>query len=182
MFSLFSKSPHNGAIPDALYGTVMARSRNPVFFARYGIEDTVMGRFDILSLHVYLFARRMKQEGGEVALALGQDIFDRFVSDVDRALRELGIGDTSVPKKKKRMIRSFYGQIEDFDGPLDAGNMEELTIRALKRFYGIKGQSDAGREISAYMLEIGKRLGEIDFTTITKGEFSWPETADIKNS
>lgn len=140
-----------------------------------------MGRFDMLSLHTYLFARRMKHEGTDVALSLGQEVFDLFVYDVERALREIGIGDTSVPKKKKKMIRSFYGQIEDFDTPLHEHDLKQLSVKVVNRFHGNENDKNNGTALASYMLEIDKELQGIPYGQIAAGDFKWPETGDIKN-
>ena len=113
----------------------MARARDPWFYDQVGIPDTVMGRFDMLALHVYLLARRFKGENTTESRSLSQKVFDLFVDDLDRALRELGVGDTTVPKRKKKMVRSFYGQIEDFDHHLDGGNFEQMLIGVSKRYF-----------------------------------------------
>ena len=62
MFSLFSKRIKELSVPEQIYGVVVAQARDERFFTDFGIEDTVMGRFDVLALHVFLFSRRMKQE------------------------------------------------------------------------------------------------------------------------
>jgi cytochrome b pre-mRNA-processing protein 3 len=48
---------------------------------------------------------------------------DRFVADLDAALREIGIGDVSVPKKVKKLGQAFYGRLAAYDAALaeDAG-------------------------------------------------------------
>ena len=103
MFATLFKPRAQDRTGQQLYGTVMAQSREPWFFAKLNVPDTVMGRFDMLALHVYMLARRLARETDETSRVLNQQVFDIFVADLDRALRELGIGDTSVPKRKKKI-------------------------------------------------------------------------------
>lgn len=168
MFSFLFKKSKSETIPQQLYGSLMTQAREPFLYANFGVPDTVMGRFDMLALHVYLFARRLRRVDSEVSIALSQDVFDLFVADVERALRELGIGDTTVPKRKKKMVRSFYGQIEDFDEPLVDKDLKLLSERANIRYLGDAEDPDA-TGLANYMLEIAKNLDEQTFENMLKG-------------
>ena len=174
MFSFLFKKSNSDTIPQQLYGSLMAQAREPLLYAKIGVPDTVMGRFDMLAMHVYLFARRLRRVDSEVSIALSQDVFDLFVADIERALRELGIGDTTVPKRKKRMVRSFYGQIEDFDTPLADEDLELLTQRAANRYLAETDQPDADG-LARYMIELAKSLDEQSFDHMIRGTLEMPE-------
>jgi len=171
MFSFLFNKPNSETIPQQLYGSLMAHAREPFLYAEFGVPDSVMGRFDMLAMHVYLFARRLRAEDSEVSIALSQDVFDLFVADVERALRELGIGDTTVPKRKKKMVRSFYGQIEDFDEALASAQLDVLAERAEARYLAESKQSSA-EALASYMLNTAKTLDEQSFENILKGDLN----------
>lgn len=173
MISLFSKRKNRTSVPEQIYGIVVAQARDERFFTDFGIEDTVMGRFDVLALHVFLFSRRMKEEGGKTAIDLSQEVFDLFVADVDRALRQIGIGDTSVPKRKKKMVRSFYGQIEDFDRAMDDGDAQLLKEKVRTRYFSTDEKGYSGLLVE-YMLETSAKLSELTLNVFTTGQFEWP--------
>ncbi|MEO0328779.1 MAG: ubiquinol-cytochrome C chaperone family protein [Pseudomonadota bacterium] len=156
----------------------MAQARNPAFFTEIGIDDTVMGRFDVLALHVYLFSRRMKQGGDPKALALGQEIFDLFMSDIERALREVGIGDTSVPKRKKAMAKSFYGLIEDVEKPLDAGDHALLEQKIHARYYKDKVNAPS-KLLVEYLCICNEKLLSQSISDIYRGDLSWPDPSSL---
>lgn len=149
----------------------MAQSRKPFLYADFGVPDTVMGRFDMLALHTYLFARRLRADDSEIANSLNQDVFDLFVQDIERALRELGIGDTTVPKRKKKMVRSFYGQIDDFDAAMNDRDLEALRQSSTNR-YLTDGKGD-GRALASYMLSQEENLFEQSIKEILKADLSW---------
>lgn len=165
-------------VAQQIYGAVVAQSRQPAFYLRYGIEDTVTGRFDILCLHVFLLSNRLAGEGDPAARALGQEVFDRFTDDVDRALREIGIGDVSVPKRKKRLIRGFYGQVDDFAAPLDAGDATGLAAKADARFFGSAGDARADL-LAHYMLKARDRLKAMPLAEIAAARIEWPDPEEI---
>ncbi len=90
-----------------------------------------LGRYEMLSLHVFLFMRRIK--GRTPALkSIGQEVTDEFFRDVDHSLRELGIGDSGVPKRMKKLARMFYGRIESYDKALENNDYVAL-VAALAR-------------------------------------------------
>jgi len=66
-----------------LYDGLVSRAREPVFFAGFGVTDSLDGRFDILVLHAWLVLKELKDSA--VAQALTDMIFTGF----DEALRIL---------------------------------------------------------------------------------------------
>lgn len=174
MFSRLFGRAQSGNVPEALYGGLVEQSRLPEFFSDIGVPDTVMGRFDMLAMHTYLLARRLREENEDRAISLSQEVFDLFVSDIERALRELGIGDTTVPKRKKRMVKSFYGQIEDFDQPLAEKDMETLCKRTSTR-YGADVEGFDAVRLTDYMIRCASHLGNNAYKDILRGQLTWPE-------
>lgn len=161
-------------VSQQIYGTVVAQSRRPAFYLAYGVPDSVTGRFDMLCLHLFLLSNRLARETDPKARDLGQQVFDRFSADVDRALREIGIGDTAVPKRKKRLIHGFYGQIEDFGKALDAGDAATLALKANERFSKLATTVQAGR-LARYMIAVRDSLLGASLDDVIAGRLAWPE-------
>ena len=98
IFRLFKKKNHNRAIVDRQYAALTSAARIPFFYSDLDVPDTVMGRFEMLSIVMILFFRRTaKSEASGQELA--QEIVDAFFQDIDHSIRELGIGDQGVPKR-----------------------------------------------------------------------------------
>jgi cytochrome b pre-mRNA-processing protein 3 len=116
ILSLFKKT---GAPPsvERVYADIVAASRAPALYREMGVPDTVMGRFEALALHMGLALRRLKALPPP-ADSLAQELVDRFFADLDSALREIGIGDVSVPKKVKKLGAAFYGRLSAYDAAL----------------------------------------------------------------
>ena len=108
---------------------VVAQARAPALYAVLGVPDSVTGRFEMVVLHSVLVIERLRREG-EAGSALGQRVFDNFVKDMDRSLRELGFGDLGVPKRMKKMGESFYGRAEAYGRMLaDRKGLTEAIAR-----------------------------------------------------
>ena len=112
-----------------LYAALVAQARRPEFYARLGVPDTLDGRFEMVTMHVFIALRRLKAEPRSPGL--GQSLVDLFVEDMDASLREMGAGDLGVGRRVKRMAQALYGRIAAYEQGL-AGPEEQL-IEALRR-------------------------------------------------
>lgn len=117
-----------------LYMAAVAHARQPVFYTTLGVPDTVDGRFDMIALATFLILRRLKA-GGPEAQRLSQQLFDLMFDDMDRNMREMGVGDLSVGRKVKELATLFYGRIAAYEEGLagGAGDLEEALRRNLYR-------------------------------------------------
>src|SRR3954447_23147148 len=123
---LFRRSPKPTIA--ALYGAIVAQARLPRFYEEYGVPDTVLGRFDMVLLHVVLVLRRLRQ-GEARDRALAQELFDAFCRDMDHNLREMGISDQGVPRQMRRVGEAFYGRAQAYDAALAEGRVEHSPAR-----------------------------------------------------
>ena len=130
IFSLFRKETEQEKSANLLYEAIVAQARQPVFYIDYQVEDNVTGRFELIVLHAYMLFHRLKDED-QRAKDLSQAVFDRFFEDMDHSLREIGIGDLSVPKKIKKMAQLFYGNVKAYDKSRETG--DEAFAEALSR-------------------------------------------------
>ena len=121
-----------------LYGAVVAQARRIPFYRDLGVPDTVDGRFEMIVLHTVLILGRLRQEGDGGA-ALSQALFDVLLDDMDRSLRELGVGDLGVGRRVKAMGKAFYGRADAYEAALgaDGGAGDNALANALRRnLYG----------------------------------------------
>jgi cytochrome b pre-mRNA-processing protein 3 len=126
ILSLFRKKPAREPVY-AVYRSIVAQSRRPVFYAEWGVPDTVTGRFDMISLHLALIFRRLRGEGEEMR-EFSQALHDLFFGDMDRSLREMGAGDLAVPKKIQKMGGIFYGLVGSIGDALDRDDLAGLEV------------------------------------------------------
>lgn len=89
-----------------LYGAIVAQARRPVLFARHGVSDTPEGRTSLIILVMFPVLERL-QQGGRRARRLARLLIETFITDIDDSLREMGVGDLSVPKKVKRAAQAL---------------------------------------------------------------------------
>jgi cytochrome b pre-mRNA-processing protein 3 len=120
-----------------LYVAAVNQAREPHFYRDLEVEDSLDGRFDLIIVHVFLVINRLKQLYGDnkEAEELSQVMFDIMFGDMDRSLREMGVGDLSVGKKVKAMAKAFFGRVEAYDRGLAEGGgaLEQALLRNLYR-------------------------------------------------
>lgn len=115
-----------------LYARAVAQAREPAFYSRCGVPDTVDGRFDSIALHVWMILRRLRDQN-EAASRLAQAIFDIFMGDMDLSLREMGAGDLGVGKRVKAMAQALMGRAQAYDLGLDKIDDDSVLSDALGR-------------------------------------------------
>ncbi len=91
--------------------------------------DTVIGRFEVISLLMILYFRRTAEIGGK-AKEIAQYVADAFFEDLDHSIRELGVGDHGVPKRLKKLAQMFYGRLDSYGAALEAGYAEPSKRRS----------------------------------------------------
>lgn len=128
MFRRFFKTKNsNNTITQKLYAQIVAQARQRVFYSDFGVPDSLDGRFNMIVLHNFLVFNRL-QNSNEAGKALSQEIFDLYRLDMDHSLRELGVGDTTVPKRMKKMMQVFYGRSDAYKSALDSDEpLAQLT-------------------------------------------------------
>ncbi len=128
LFGNSSKKQDRRTPAECLYAGAVRQARTPAFFGEGRIPDSVEGRFEALALHGFLVLHRLKREGDD-SRALAQQFFDVMFADLDRNLREIGIGDLAVGKRIKLLAENFYGRIKSYENGLnDAGDALEWAL------------------------------------------------------
>lgn len=159
-------------LADTVYVRLVERARDPWFYDTAEVPDTVDGRFDMIVLHAHLLFRRMGETGPEGEL-LAQDIFDAMFLDMDRSLREMGVGDLSVGKHIRGMAKAFYGRSAMYEDGLKAGR-EALRRALLENVYRNSEPSSAAVDALAdYMERQAAAMAErpLDALTDERGPF-----------
>jgi cytochrome b pre-mRNA-processing protein 3 len=172
IFRLFRKDPRQVMIA-ALYERVATASRRPDLYLRLGVPDTMEGRFEALALHMVLALRalrRLPAPADEVA----KDLTDALFRDLDASLREMGVGDTAVPKRMKKLAEAFYGRAQAYDAPLETRNAPGLAAALGRNVGGVEAPAGA---LARYALAADRDLGAVDLDTILRQGFDFPPPA-----
>jgi cytochrome b pre-mRNA-processing protein 3 len=117
--------------------------------------------------------RRLRRcEGGA---GLSQALFDRFCGDMDDNLREMGVGDLTVPRRMQKFGEAFYGRAAAYDRAWAAG-AEPLAQALCKNILDGRDIGHA-RQLAAYADAAIAALAELDDTAVSGGSWRFPSPA-----
>ena len=176
IFGLFTKKKQNQPIIDRQYASLTSAARIPFFYSDLGVPDTVMGRFEMLSIVMILFFRRTAQSGVS-GQELAQEIVDAFFEDIDHSIRELGIGDQGVPKRMKKLAGMFYGRLESYAAALDAKDQAELVAALTRNLHPQAEAAPSMSGLAAWMISAEEYLAHVGEDEIARGGIVLPAPA-----
>ncbi len=168
----------------ALYRSIVTEARQPEFYRGYGVPDTVGARFDMLVLHLTLVLRRMRGEaavaGRPDPAAAAQDLVDLFFREMDRAMREMGVGDLSIPKKMKKLAAAWNGRSLAYDHALEEGDAAALAAALGRNVLTDVADGDAAASaLAAHVLAVADALAATPLADVLEGRIRWPDPAEF---
>jgi cytochrome b pre-mRNA-processing protein 3 len=172
IFGLFRGNAHRKLI-GRLHGEIVAAARDPVLFTRYGIADTLDGRFESIVLHAALVLRRLEAlppSGPDIAQELTDALFKHF----DIALREIGIADTRVPKQMKALAEAFFGRAMAYHAALEQGRLA-LSQALSRNVYAGRGDGD---HLACYVMRLDAALSAATLPQFLAGPIPFAKPAE----
>jgi cytochrome b pre-mRNA-processing protein 3 len=168
VFGFFRQKRNNQAIVERQYAALTSAARTPAFYIDMNVPDTVMGRFEMLSIMLIIYFRRTARSarsGQEIA----QNIIDAFFEDVDHSIRELGVGDPGVPKRMKKLAGMYYGRLESYAGALDKGDREVLAAALARNLHPEVAPAPDMRALADWMFSAEQALASVAEAEIETG-------------
>jgi len=148
-----------------LWHRVVEVAREPQWYAKGGIADTVPGRFDAITLVLSLVLLRM--EASEAVRGQTARLTELFVSDMDGQLRQSGVGDVVMGKHMGKLMSAFGGRLDAFRAGLAANDDAEL-IAAIKRNITLVDGADPAA-IAREMRHIAAALAKLSDADLIAG-------------
>ena len=105
MLNLFSQKNHK---ENKLYNSILALSRNKLFYTKLGLTDTFQNRINLIFIHISFLFIKLKQNNNPSYKKSCQKFFDLTFRNIELNIREIGYGDVTVNKKMKILVRTFY--------------------------------------------------------------------------
>ncbi len=173
IFGLFGKRPDRMAPVNALLARIVAAAREPALYREGRVSDDFEGRFEALTLHVFLVLRRLR-ELPEPAAQAAQDLVDANFSYLELGFRQGGVSDVSVPKRLKKIGRSFYGRVGAYEEAFAAAAEPGALAAALSR--NVSPQVDA-EALARHVRAAAAHLATLDLDGILAADPIFPQFA-----
>jgi cytochrome b pre-mRNA-processing protein 3 len=158
---------------EGLYAAAVTAARQPTLYVDYGVPDSLEGRFEMVALHLFALIHRLMHDPGDDP-ALARLIAETFVNDMDGSLREMGVGDMTVPRRMKALYGSFAGRLAAYEAALKHG--EAAVTAAIARNVFPDSPEDArAKELSKYLGATAEALRRAEIGELQHGNVVFPE-------
>lgn len=148
-----------------LWHRVVEIAREPQWYAKGGVADTVPGRFDCITLVLAAVLIRMEQEEG--LRHVTARLTERFVSDMDGQLRQSGVGDLVMGKHMGKLVSALGGRLDAYRAGLGATD-DTALVEAVERNVSLNEGAD-GRAVAAEMRVLASTLAATSAKDILAG-------------
>jgi cytochrome b pre-mRNA-processing protein 3 len=172
---LFSRSPQTNPVR-SVYEAIVALARQPVLYTDLAVPDTLDGRFDMIILHADAVVGHM-QAGEPQDQEFAQELIDEVFRDMDRSLREMGVGDMGVGKRVKKMATVYYGRADAYARARTQGD-DDLAAAILRNVYaGDEVRAGEASRLARYDQSFRKAVSDARRDTIRNGKLDLPPPA-----
>ena len=148
-----------------LWHRVVEVAREPQWYAKGGIADTVAGRFDAITVVLSLVLLRL--EASEAVRSQTARLTELFVADMDGQLRQSGVGDVVMAKHMGKLMSALGGRIDAFRAALAEPDDTALTAAVERNVNLIDGADSAA--VAREMRVIAAALAQTDDATLLAG-------------
>lgn len=131
IFGLFGRKRARMAPVNAVLERIVSASREPSLYLDGRVPDDFEGRFEALTLHLFLVLRRLRELPAPAA-DVAQDLIDASFAYLELGFRQGGTSDVAVPKRMKKIGRSFYGRLSGYEEALAAAAPDALEAALLR--------------------------------------------------
>ncbi len=166
MFKWFNRKSVDQEAVRRWRDAVTAQARVPEPFLKGWVRDTVYGRFNMVTLVATLAMRRMRELDGE-GRVLSKEFSELLFSDFDHALRENGVGDSSIARRFRKMGEEFFGLAKAIDEALDAGGAKKELTAVLQR--NVQSDQEKAKGLALYLWDLNVQVEELSDEQVRAG-------------
>jgi cytochrome b pre-mRNA-processing protein 3 len=178
MLALLKKNRARRQTARFLYGSIVTAARQRIFYARWGVPDTMQGRFELILVHMVLVQHRLLAEDDDGA-RLARALSEAFVVDMDDQMREMTFGDLRVPREIRFATTALFDRWRAYGAALAeglaAGTDGSLREALATEFAYLDPERriDTG-SLAGYMRRAAAVIGAQPPKEVLSGQMRWP--------
>lgn len=153
---------------------ILNKARDPELYQQGLVPDTLEGRFQMVTLATTLVLRRLREvdpDGRALADAVYRDVFSGF----DHALREEGVGDSSIARKMRKRGEEFFGLARAVDTALASEDVAAKLAETIER-NGIS-EPEHSRDMAEWVKTAADALELVSGEDMLSGNGVWSDAA-----
>lgn len=180
MFRWFAERSARREAAEKIYDAIVAQSRNPVFYVRCGVPDTLSGRFDMLVIHMFIVMHNLRMGDNEGKL-LGKEIIEAFVREMDSMVRDLGIANIYVAQEVRKIADLFYKQLIIYTTAVENRNKRSLSEAIWKSFQSGDDTANVAADVIAdYVFHALENMREMPLNLLLQGNLEFPQVYALR--
>uniref|UniRef100_A0A5B6YYS8 Ubiquinol-cytochrome c chaperone domain-containing protein n=1 Tax=Davidia involucrata TaxID=16924 RepID=A0A5B6YYS8_DAVIN len=181
----YSKQSKSIRGANVVYGRIVSHVDKPAIYNAFSLEKTFKTTFSLLVLHMWLYLRRLKEEGKE-GVEFGQYLYEIYNHDVELRVSKAGVN-LLLTRWMKDLEKIFYGNIVAYDAAmLPEAKQDELSNVLWRNIFSDDGSSipnDAGLRIVQAMSRYVRReyscMSLTDKEAIFSGNFMFTSLENL---
>ena len=138
-----------------VYKIIVEQSNKEFFFNKIKIKPVFESRIEIFQLNLIIIIWFFGLKNYNKNLTKG--LVDFFINDLESAIREMGVSDTSIGRKTRTLVENFYGRLYSYYELFKAESVSknELTAKAVSlAFNGFTPIISAAISISRIAIQL----------------------------
>ena len=144
---------------DKIYLNILIQSKS-LLNKKYFNEIDFSISFELISILLIYHLKFFKNKDMVLKNRINEELMKNLVNDLDKSLRDVGIGDMSIGKYVKNYVKKFYYRLKILDPIFEKDNFEELLsyINSLK-LVNKNNSNELVDELSEFFLQIKNNNG-----------------------
>lgn len=152
----------------AAFEAVTAIVREPAFYRKGRVPDTIDGRFAVLATVTALLLARLEREG-EAGDRESAAVTERFIAAMEAEHRELGLGDPTLGKTVRKLVGALSRRLDLWRAALaGTADWEDTTLQSL---YSGRADPSALASAADRLRAIARRFERASVGEIGEGRF-----------
>ncbi|GJM01252.1 MAG: hypothetical protein DHS20C07_29310 [Methyloligella sp.] len=150
------------------------QSLHPHFYHAYQVTDSVLGRYEMLCIHICLVLERLRHEDNEKQIS--ELLTEILVEELELHYKEAAPKDASETEKINKLIAGFYERSADYQKGLRLGKKQKI-MKALSHhiFQSMNSGDERSNDLSNYMIAVHNYLNSVPFHDIETANFTFVE-------
>ncbi len=158
-----------------IYDRLIAQSRNPIFYTQMGVPDDLSGRYNMIVIHMLILFTSTKGLDGGDAQGLRQQVFERFIREMESMVRDFGVDDARAQDEVRHIVDLCSKQIMAYDNAIATGDKKNLSAEILTAFQQVHDNSQADTDaLAGYILNAVASVQAQPRASILNGHIEFP--------
>lgn len=167
-------------VASKIYGLIVTAARQPALYEHAKVADTLESRFEAVTLFTVLVLDRLLATGTDGA-TVARALVEALIADMDDQMREMGVGDLTVPKRVKKAAAAVYDRLAAYRPALAAEDVGALTA-AFESTGLLQNSTTNGAQpspgwpsLAEHTLATRRSLSKTDVRALLDGRIEFPD-------